>query len=182
MYRCFLILVAADMLSAFAPGSEAGLSVVIILLAARAAEAALGPATPIIEMTGHRILPLANSLAGLVIWLALGMWLVPQRGAEGMAMAVSAAVVLTAILAMVELYWVDRISPLGHGFWRALFSAAGCIALLWGLGELLSPFGQPVRALSLLVLFWPALWVTLRIGLLPEDKAGLGSFARKLRL
>ncbi|MFN5824046.1 MAG: hypothetical protein ACK44T_08460, partial [Sphingomonadales bacterium] len=71
---------------------------------------------------------------------------------------------------------------LGHGFWRALFSAAGCIALLWGLGELLSPFGQPVRALSLLVLFWPALWVTLRIGLLPEDKAGLGSFARKLRL
>lgn len=178
----FLILVAADMLSAFAPGSEAGLSVVIILLAARAAEAALGPATPIIEMTGHRILPLANSLAGLAIWLALGMWLVPQRGAEGMAMAVSAAVVLTAILAMVELYWVDRISPLGHGFWRALFSAGGCIALLWGLGELLSPFGQPVRALSLLVLFWPALWVTLRIGLLPEDKAGLGSFARKLRL
>jgi hypothetical protein len=39
-----------------------------------------------------------------------------------------------------------------------------------------------VRALSLLFLFWPALWVTLRIGLLPEDKAGLGSFARKLRL
>jgi len=178
----FMILVAADMLMAFAPGSEAGLSVVIILLGARAIEAALGPATPIVEMTGHRILPLANSLAGLALWLGLGIWLVPARGAEGMAIAVSAAVVLTAILAMVELYWADRISPLGDGFWRALFAASACIALLWGMGELLAPFGQRVRALSLFALFWPALWLALRLGLLPEDKAGLGTLAQKLRL
>jgi O-antigen/teichoic acid export membrane protein len=178
----FLILIAADMLTGFAPGTEAGLTVVVILLAARAVEAALGPATPIVEMIGHRVLPLLNSLIGLVIWLALGLWLVPGLGAEGMALAVSAAVVFTAILAMVQLYWSDRISPLGHGFWRALLIALGCVALLWGLGEALSPFGQRVRALSLLALFWPCLWLTLKFGLLPEDKQGLGKLAAQLRL
>ncbi len=178
----FLILIAADILTGFAPGAEAGLSVVIILLAARAIEAALGPATPIVEMVGHRALPLVNSLIGLAIWLVLGLWLVPGNGAAGMAVAVSAAVVLTAILAMVQLYWSDRISPLGHGFWRALALAAGCVALLWGLGELLAPLGQRVRALSLLLLFLPCLWFTLKFGLLAEDKQGLGKLAARLRL
>lgn len=178
----FLILIAADLLTGFAPGTEAGLTVVIILLAARAVEAALGPATPIVEMIGHRALPLLNSLAGLGIWLGLGLWLVPGRGAEGMAIAVSAAVVVTAILAMIQLFWSDRISPLEHGFWRALAMAFGCVALLWGLGELLAPLGQRVRALSLLVLFLPCLWLTLKFGLLAEDKQALGKLAAKLRL
>lgn len=178
----FLILIAADLLTAFAPGAEAALMVLIILLAARAAEAALGPATPIIEMIGHRGLPLANSLAGLAIWLGLGIWLVPEMGATGMAIAVSAAVVLTALLAIVELYVADRVSPFGHGFLRALFAAAACIALLWGIGELLDPFGQRIRALTLFALFWPTLWLALKWGLLDEDKQGLGKLAVKLRL
>lgn len=178
----FLILIAADLLTAFTPGAEAALMVLIILLAARAAEAALGPATPIVEMIGHRGLPLINSLAGLAIWLALGIWLVPNMGATGMAIAVSAAVVLTALLAIIELYWADRVAPFGHGFLRATVAAAGCIALLWGVGELLAPFGQRLRAISLFLLFWPCLWLTLRLGLLPEDKQGLGKLATKLRL
>ncbi len=99
-----------------------------------------------------------------------------------MAIAVSAAVVLTALLAIAELYWADRVSPFGHGFFRALLAGAGCIALLWGVGELLAPFGQRIRALSLFALFWPCLWLALRWGLLPEDKQGLGGLAVKLRL
>ena len=39
-----------------------------------------------------------------------------------------------------------------------------------------------VRAISLFLLFWPSLWLTLRLGLLPEDKQGLGKVAAKLRL
>jgi hypothetical protein len=72
--------------------------------------------------------------------------------------------------------------PFGQGFLRAAIAAAGCITLLWGAGELLAPFGQRVRALSLFALFWPCLWLTLRLGLLHEDKQGLGKLAEKLRL
>jgi O-antigen/teichoic acid export membrane protein len=120
----FLILIAPDMLTGFAPGSEAALSVLVVLLLARAAEAAFGPATPIIEMIGHKGLPLFNSLVGLVLWLGLGLWLVPQYGAFGMALAVSVAVVATALLAVAELAVSDRLSPFTSGFWRAAISAA----------------------------------------------------------
>jgi O-antigen/teichoic acid export membrane protein len=177
-----MILLAADMLTGFATGAEAALSVVIILLAARGLEAALGPATPIVEMVGHRGLPLVNSLIGMAIWLIAGAWLVPEHGALGMAIAVSAAVVFTAFLAVGELYASDGINPFGHGFWRALLAALAAIAILWGLGEAILPWGQRIRAIALLVLFWPILWLALKWGMLAEDKKGLGKLATKLWL
>jgi O-antigen/teichoic acid export membrane protein len=177
-----LILVAPEMLSAFAPGSAAALPVLVALLMARAAEAAFGPATPIVEMLGHRLLPLFNSLAGLALWLGLGLWLVPTHGAYGMAVAVSVAVVVTALLAVAELAISDGLFPFTSGFWRASAAAGLCIAGLCTAGALLAPMGQPARALGLLFLFWPLLWLALRFGLEAADKAALGKTATKLRL
>ena len=177
-----LILIAPDMLSAFAPGSSAALSVLIALLVARAAEAAFGPATPIIEMIGHQGLPLANSLIGLVLWIGLGLWLVPIYGAYGMALAVSAAVVATALLAVGELAVSDRLSPFTSGFWKSALAASLFVAALWVAGDVFSEFGKPARAIALLILFWPLLWVAVRFGLEPSDKAALGKLAVKLRL
>ncbi len=177
-----LILIAPEMLSAFAPGSIAALPVLIALLVARAAEAAFGPATPIVEMIGHKGLPLANSLFGLALWLGLGLWLVPAMGAYGMALAVAVAVVATALLAVAELAWSDRLSPFTSGFWKAALTASVCIAALWSIGMMLTPYGQPIRAFGLLLLFWPLLWLGLKFGLELEDKAALGKAAVKLRL
>lgn len=178
----FMILVASDMLSAFAPGSQAALPVLVILLAARAGEAVIGPATPIVEMVGHRALPLLNSLIGMAIWLALAIWLVPLYGALGMALAVSAAVVATAWAAVAELRISDGLSPFGTGFWRALAAGAFVIAILWGLGMALLAFGATIRAIGLLLMFWPLLWLGLRYGLDANDKAALGKLGQKLRL
>ncbi len=177
-----MILLASDMLSAFAPGSAAALPVLIVLLVARAGEAVIGPATPIVEMVGHRALPLVNSVTGLTLWLFLAIWLVPAYGAYGMALAVSAAVVVTAWVAVVELKLSDGLSPFGTGFWRAVVIGAVTIGLLWLLGEALAPFGMQVRALGLFAAFWPLLWLGLKLGLDTADKAALGKFGQKLRL
>lgn len=178
----FMILVASDILSAFATGSQAALPVLIILLAARAGEAVIGPATPIVEMVGHRALPLLNSLIGLALWLVLAIWLVPQYGALGMAVAVSAAVVATAWAAVAELRISDGHSPFDPGFWRALAAGAAIIAVLWAIGMLVLPLGAPVRAVGLCVLFFPLLWLGLRFGLNADDKIALGKLGRTLRL
>jgi O-antigen/teichoic acid export membrane protein len=69
-----LILLALDILSLFAPEAAAALPLLLILVLGRAGEAVVGPATPVVEMTGHRILPLVNSVAGLAVWAALGAW------------------------------------------------------------------------------------------------------------
>jgi O-antigen/teichoic acid export membrane protein len=178
----FMILVASDMLTAFAPGSSAALPVLVVLLAGRAGEAMIGPATPIVEMIGHRALPLLNSAVGLTLWLVLALWLVPTFGALGMALAVSAAVIVTAWLAVVELKVSDRMTPFGIDFCRALAIGAATITLLWLAGEILAPYGPRVRALGLFALFWPLLWLALKLGLVSQDKSALGKLGRQLRL
>ncbi len=178
----FMILIASDMLSAFAPGSAAALPVLVILLAARAGEAVIGPATPIVEMVGHRALPLLNSMIGLTLWLLLALWLVPAYGALGMALAVSVAVVVTAWAAVVELKVSDGLSPFGSGFWRAVGLGAATIGLLWLAGIALAPLGAPIRAVGLFALFWPLLWAGLKLGLEQDDKAALGKMGRRLKL
>jgi O-antigen/teichoic acid export membrane protein len=177
-----MILTASDMLSAFAPGAAAALPVLVILLAARAGEAVIGPATPIVEMVGHRALPLLNSLIGLALWLLLALWLVPEYGALGMAIAVSVAVVATAWAAVAELHISDGLTPFGTGFWRAVAAGALIIGVLWLTGKALAPFGAPIRATGLFLLFWPSLWLGLRYGLDTPDKAALGKLGRRLRL
>ena len=178
----FLILVAPDILRAFAPGAAAALPVLVVLLVARAGEAAIGPATPIVEMVGHRLLPLLNSLIGLALWVVLAMWLVPAYGALGMAIAVSIAVVVTAWAAVAELRISDGLTPFGVGFWRAVVVGSLIIGVLWLAGEALASLGAPIRALGLLGLFWPLLWLGLRYGLDSTDTAALGKFGQRLRL
>lgn len=178
----FMILVASDILSAFAPGAAAALPVLVILLVARAGEAVIGPATPIVEMVGHRAIPLLNSVIGILIWLGLALWLVPDHGALGMAISVSVAVVASAWAAVIELRISDRLSPFGSGFWRAAVAGTVVILLLWTIGEALDPYGARIRAIGLFTIFWPSLWLALKFGLGDEDKAALGKLAARLRL
>lgn len=177
-----LILTASDTLSLFAPEARAALPLLVILVFGRAAEAIVGPATPVVEMTGHRILPLLNSAIGLGAWALLGAWLVPAHGATGMAWAVSAGTVLIAWAATIELRLADGVVAFDAPALRALAFALLTSAILWGIGEALEPFGARVRALSLLLLFVPALWSVLRYGLPRADRQALGKTGRKLRL
>ena len=177
-----MILISSDILTAFAPGSAAALPLLIILLVARAGEAVIGPATPIVEMVSHRALPLLNSVIGLSLWLAIGLYLVPDYGATGMALAVSVAVVITAWVAVIELRLSDRLSPFGSGFWRAALAGTAIVFLLWVGGEVLASAGASARALGLFALFWPLLWLGLKLGLEPHDKLALGKAGLALRL
>ena len=99
-----------------------------------------------------------------------------------MALAVSVAVVVTAWAAVVELGLSDRLTPFGHGFWRAVVVGTASVGLLWLTGEALTPLGVRIRAIGLFALFWPILWLGLKIGLERSDKLVLGKFGSKLRL
>jgi hypothetical protein len=99
-----------------------------------------------------------------------------------MALAVSVAVVATALLAVAELAISDRLSPFTSGFWKSALAAGLFVGALWVSGDVLNVFGQPVRAVALLILFWPMLWLALRFGLETSDKTALGKLAVKLRL
>lgn len=166
----------------FSPAAAAALPVLIVLLVGRAGETILGAATPIVEMTGHRLLPLANSLAGLAAAGLVGWLTVADWGAVGMALAVSAGVIVSSWAAVGELWVSDRLGPFDRHFIRALLCGLGGFAGLWLAGLALAAVPMVARAAIQFALFFPLVWLGLKLGLDPDDKAALGKAGRKLWL
>jgi len=177
-----LILLASDILSLFGPGAEAAMAALVILTLGRMGEAIIGPATPIVEMTGHRILPLINSLIGISVWAVLAWIFTTERGPEGMAIAVSFGAVTIALAAVIELKLSDDLQPFDFPFMRGLIAGSLGVTLLALFGFLLEPLGAPVRAVVLFLLIAPLCWMTLRLGLDRDDREALGVFASRTRL
>jgi O-antigen/teichoic acid export membrane protein len=174
-----LIFAGRDILSVYREEAAAALPILIILVAARAVEAVVGPATPIVEMIGRRSLPLFNSLIGLAIWALLAFWLVPLWGALGMAVAVGAATVAIAWAAMLQLRASDGISPFGGALYRALLIALVGVGLM-ALAE--NFLGGPARFAAVLFFWFGTTWLTLRFGLSRQDREALGGLGHRLRL
>jgi len=174
-----LVFAGRDILSVYAPAASAALPLLILLVAARALDAIVGPATTIVEMIGHRALPLVNSLLGVALWAALAFWLVPASGALGMAVAVAAATIFIAYLATLELWISDRVTPFDAKLLAGLGIALGGVALMAAGAATTS---GPIRFATVLALWAGTSWLTLRHGLQRADREALGTFARRLRL
>jgi O-antigen/teichoic acid export membrane protein len=174
-----MIFAGPDVLSVYRKEAAPALSILVVLAAARAFEAVVGPASTIVEMIGHRLLPLLNSAIAMLVWLSLALWLAPGWGAWGMAIAVAAATVTSTYAATIELQISDHVSPFDRKLFQGLGLALIGLAAMAGAEWL---FDGPAR-FAALMLIWPVTsWFTLRYGLTREDREGLGGFARKLRL
>lgn len=170
------------LLMLFSPQAAAALPVLVVLLIGRAGETILGAATPIVEMTGHRILPLANSLAGIAGAAAIGWLTVPTMGATGMALAVSAGVIIASWSAVAELWWSAQLGPFDRHFIRALACGGAGLALLWLAAILLADLPVVLRAAMQYALMFPLIWLGLKTGLDADDKVALGRAGRVLRI
>ncbi|WP_129793391.1 lipopolysaccharide biosynthesis protein [Sphingosinicella sp. CPCC 101087] len=174
-----LVFTGADVLSVYRREAMAALPLLALLSAARAAEAIVGPAATIVEMTGHRALPLLNSLLAFLIWIVLALWLTPSLGAMGMAIAVSAAVLASTWAAAVELRVSDGLSPFGRKLFQGLAVALVGVAAM----ALVEHFtGGPLRFALNLAIWAATSWLALRYGLTREERLALGGVARRLRL
>jgi O-antigen/teichoic acid export membrane protein len=174
-----LIFAGTDILSVYKAEAAAALPLLYVLVLARALEAIAGPATPIVEMTGHRMLPLVNNAAGLALWAVLAVLLVPRMGAMGMAIAVASGTVLIAYAAALELRISDGLRPFDARLLRGLLIALIGLGLMAVAARFL---GGPVRFASILLLWAAASWCALRFGLVRTDREALGGIARRLRL
>ena len=174
-----LIFAGTDILSLYRDGAKGALPLLYILVTARGIEAIVGPATPIVEMVGHRVLPLLNSLIGVLIWAMMALFLVPRIGAVGMALAVATATVATAYAAVLELRRSDNLWP----FERRLFQGLG-IALVGVMFMAVTEYllDGPVRFAIVTVLWAATSWCALRFGLVRGDREALGGLSRRLRL
>ena len=173
-----LIFAAVDILSLYQPRAAAALPLLSILVAARAIEAIVGPASTIVEMIGHRALPLLNSFIAIALWIGIAWWLAPD-GAHGMAWAIAIATVASTYAATLELQISDGLQPFDRKLFQGLGLALVGVALMAGAEYLLH---GAFRFAIILTLWAITSWLTLRYGLTREDREALGGLSRKLKL
>ncbi|MDQ8755457.1 oligosaccharide flippase family protein [Sphingosinicella sp. LHD-64] len=174
-----LIFAGVDILSVYRPEAQAALPILYILVAARGVEAIVGPASVVVEMTVHRILPAVNSLIAVAVWIGLGWWLVPAYGAVGMAIAVGAATVTSTYAATIELRISDGLTPFGGRLLQGFGIAIAGVAIM-GAAEYFA--NGPVRFVWVLATWAATSWLALRHGLTRDERLALGGLSRRLRL
>lgn len=113
------------------PEGRGAASAVAILAVGNIFYTGTGPTGYVISMTGHPGVNFANSAVAVALYIALGVWLVPQHGLVGMAIV---DVIVTALINSVRVIQAKRlvgIQPFGRTFYKPVVATlVGAAALL----------------------------------------------------
>ena len=169
-------------LALFGHAAQAAYVALALLTFTRLIEAVAGQAAAIQSVISRYHHPLVGSTIGLVMSVILGAWLLPQGGMDGMAIAVSAGIIITVVTPVIQLWFHERLHPFAPPFARA--AGVGAIAgiAIFLASEALSPLHHLIRIALGAVMLIGGIWLSGRLGLSGQDKLALGKTARKLRL
>lgn len=117
-------------MTVFGHGYKEGAGALTILSLAMLVSIGTGPNGLLLLMAGRSSLNLVIQGIGLAINIGLNIWLIPVLGLAGAAIAWTATIVVTCVLASAILWKSYRIEPFGRGF-NVVFVAAGvCFGVL----------------------------------------------------
>ncbi|WP_120715695.1 lipopolysaccharide biosynthesis protein [Tsuneonella amylolytica] len=171
-------------LSLFGSQADPAAAAVVILVFARAVEAALGISLPVLQVIAHYKHQITASVFGVLIAVLAGREIVGLVDPlTGITLAMSIGFVVMAAIPMVQLFLAERLHPFDRRTPSVALKVA-VVALIGGTvadladltlrNELAIPAVFIVAAISI--------WSSLRIALPLDDRASLGKLARRLRL
>jgi O-antigen/teichoic acid export membrane protein len=181
-----MVLYRQPILAAFGTSFTAGSTALIILAIAELANAGTGTCGSMIDMTGHMRLKVANAVLWTGLLIAGGVVLIPRWGVVGAATASLIAIATVNVLAVVEVWALERLVPYDRAVWKPLVAgAAACatgVSLDW-----LRPVGSDLAPAVVEGAVVVAVFAGLigAFGLAPEDRLVLDRvrdrFARRRR-
>jgi len=122
-------ILAPVVLLLFGEGYTDGTPVVVLLSAAMLVSVACGSVDTVVLMSGRSWLSLLNTVAALVVNVALNLLLIPSLGILGAAIAWAVAIVLRNVMPVVQIHYLLGMSPFGAGSALAAGSALGLLAV-----------------------------------------------------
>lgn len=111
----------------------AGASALVILAFAELAGAATGICGPMIDMTGHTRVKLANSVLYATLAIAVGVALIPRWGVVGA--AVAALIAMATVNIVCEVWFLERFTPFDWTFWKPISAGIGALATGWAMAR-----------------------------------------------
>jgi O-antigen/teichoic acid export membrane protein len=117
------------LLSLFGSDFVAGSSALEVLAAAMLLGLATGNVTTVLLMGGKSSWNLLNTLAALVVNIALNLVLIPRLGILGAAIAWASSIAVNNLAPLVQVKRFLGLDPFGRGFLLVALSAVGCFGL-----------------------------------------------------
>ena len=174
---------SASLLGLFGPQAQAAQAALVILLFARAAEAVLGIAAPVLQVVAAFSQQLTASIFGVGLAVGAG-WLIVGHldPLTGVTLATAIGVVVMAGIPMLQLAITEKLHPFDAQF-PAVAIRAGAITLAAGALAMLADRLPDMFSLPLIALIAVAsVWLAMRFALPFADRASLGKTGRRLRL
>ena len=125
-----LMIVPDLFLESFFPKAAGGAAAVAILAAGNLFYTGTGPTGYVLSMTGRPGMNLINSVAGVVLYLGLGAFLVPRHGVVGMAITDSIVTALVNSARVIEAKVLVGVQPFGKSFFKPVLATVAGAALL----------------------------------------------------
>ena len=179
-----LVLIAGgeSILQAIGRGMEGAYPALVLLLAARFAEAATGTAMPIQQVVSRYRSQLLSSIVGVTVALLTGLLLLPESGLLGMTVAVALGLTVTSAVPLAQLFRQDDLHPFARPFGKVTLRAGLVSIPAFGLAAAMNTLPIWLALPGLILLMLAALWASCRYALPIEDRQSLGSAGRRLRL
>lgn len=179
---CFLALVLyrEPILATFGPSFTAGAAALVILAFAELANAGTGICGPMIEMTGHTRIKVANSVLGTVLLIGGSAVLIPRWGVVGAATASLIAIAVVNVVTVIEVWGLEGLLPFDRTLWKLVAAGAGALVTGVVLGWWM-PVGSELSSALLQGFAVAGVYgaLILRLGLAPEDRVVLQRVGRK---
>jgi O-antigen/teichoic acid export membrane protein len=138
-------------LGIFGSRYSAGATALVILSLAMLVNLGTGNVTVVLLMGGKSSWNVVNTLAALVVNVALNLLLLPHIGIAGAAIAWAASIVVDNVAAVVEVWLVLGLSPFGPGYGLVVAASAGCFGLTGLLARVLLGANLPALVAAAVV-------------------------------
>lgn len=170
-----LLIFPEDLLALFGGEFKTGAAVTITLAIGQLVNAFTGPCGTALNMAGHVTVNLVNNVVTLAFNVGLNLWLIPEYGAIGAALAWTLSLGAVNLARLVEVYLIMGLVPFDLGTLKALasFVVASLVAL--GIRAWVPP-GYQALVVGGIALAGAYLVTTLLLGLQPEERDVVAAF------
>jgi O-antigen/teichoic acid export membrane protein len=176
-----LVLFPTQILSIFGRSFVSGSTALVLLACAIMADVSTGQCGIILDMTGHAMWKLINSIVRLVLSLGLSVLLIPLWGVVGAAAATLLVVSTINIMRLLQVFFLFRLLPYNATFVKPIVAGLAALLSTLALGYWLPSTNPLYTALRIIILFVVYASAILLLGLSAEDRAVLARLRRRMR-
>jgi O-antigen/teichoic acid export membrane protein len=164
-----IVLFRESILGVFGESFTAGSTALLILAFAEIVNAGTGICGPVLDMTGHTTMKLANSITLTFVLIAGNAALIPPFGVLGAAIASLAGITISNLMCLFEIWWLERLLPFDWTFWKPTVAAIAALMSGFALTRAVPPGDNLVRTAAEGVVVGVVFLALLAVAGIPED-------------